>query len=210
MFSRSRCTRNREKFMGKIHVLLLAAGGSSRMGQPKPLLPWGKKNLLDHQVDILKQLGCPIAVVLGSAAEAIRGQCDFSEIEVIENPDWKKGMGTSIAVGVSAIAKSHPDFLGILIALVDQPLVGIDHFSNMVQAFEPEKENIIVSQDRAGQWSPPVLFDKKYSPELIGLSGDHGAMPVVRMHSDCVKLVQCQGSLEDVDTPERYLELLGV
>lgn len=60
MFSRSRCTRNREKFMGEIHVLLLTAGGSSRMGQAKPLLPWGKKNLIDYQVDTLKQLGCQL------------------------------------------------------------------------------------------------------------------------------------------------------
>jgi len=196
--------------MGEIHVLLLAAGGSSRMGQPKPLLPWGEKSLLHHQIDILKQLGCPISVVLGSAAEAIQRQSDFSEIRCIENPDWKTGMGTSIATGVSAIAKAHPDYLGILIALVDQPLVGIDHFSNLVKAFETQNENIIVSQAKDGQWSAPVLFDRNYCPELMALSGDRGAMPVVRKHSKNVKLIQCQNSLEDVDTPEKYRELLGV
>lgn len=196
--------------MGEIHVLFLAAGGSSRMGQPKPLLPWGKSNLLEHQVNDLQQLGCPVTVVLGSQAEEIRRQCNLSKIEIIENPDWQLGMGSSISAGVSALVKSHPELLGILIALLDQPLVGIEHFSNLINTFEPGKANIIVSQSSSGTWSAPVLFDRKYCPELIEWSGDHGAMPIVRKHSDCVKLVQCDGSLEDVDTPEKYRELLGV
>lgn len=194
--------------MSEVHVLLVAAGSSSRMGQSKPLLKWGKGNLLENRIQTLKQLSTPITVVLGSEGDEIRTKTNLSGIQVVDNADWNAGMGNSIAFGVSAILNSHPDCKGILIALVDQPLISSNHFMRLIQTFERDKRKIIVSRERDGHWSVPVLFDRKYFMELIELSGDRGAMRIVRKYPDNIKLIQCRDSLRDMDTPEEYQELL--
>ncbi len=193
--------------MSKLHILLLAAGASSRMGSPKQLLEWGGKTLLEHQVDTLKNLGHPVSVVLGSHADSITQRTSINAT-ILHNPDWHNGIGTSIALGVQSLLRNYPETDGFMVTLVDQPLLEEQDYGNLIDSFQPGKGMIIVSRSSEGIWSVPVLFDASYLEELQSLDGDKGAMGIIRSHSEKVKLVNCS-NLEDIDDTEDYKRILA-
>ncbi len=194
--------------MTNIHALLIAAGESKRMGAPKQLLPWGNKTLMEHQIEVLQKARLKVSVVLGANAESIQKTIEHLDVEVFNNNDWNMGMGTSIACGAKEINLSKESLDGILIALVDQPLISSEHFQTMIQKFEPGNNQIIVSQSDSGITGPPVLFDIRYLDGLMELQGEAGAKPIIKNHQEKVILIPCQSSLEDIDTPEAYQRLL--
>ena len=136
--------------MTKIRALLIAAGTSHRMGSPKQLLRWGKKTLIEHQIKILQEATLEVSVILGFKADEIQKVIAHSNVQVYINENWELGMGTSIACGAKKLNSSKATVDGILIALVDQPLISAAHFRSMVERFEPGKNQIIVSQSDAG------------------------------------------------------------
>ena len=94
--------------MAEIPILLLAAGASSRMGRSKALLPWGEGTLIEHQVKTLLKTGHPVVVVIGHKADKILPILNKLPVRVSVNQQWKKGMGSSIAHGLSLIHISEP------------------------------------------------------------------------------------------------------
>ena len=190
--------------MSNVHVLLMAAGASIRMGTPKQLLPWGDTTIIEHQLSVLQQVNLPITIVLGAHSEAILQKIDFKELNVIVNPNWKEGLGTSIAFGVKEIQKTFPKTEGIIIALVDQPFIEASHYVNLITSIQSDKKQIIVSISEDGNWMPPVLFDANYFHELQNLKGDKGAMKMIQNHKECVTTIPCKTSLQDLDTMEDY------
>ena len=86
-----------------IAVILLAAGPSSRMGQPKQLLKIGDESLLGHAIKIMVQSGLLPVVVLGAEEEKLRKEIESHKVHVISNPLWKTGMGSSIKAGINFI-----------------------------------------------------------------------------------------------------------
>lgn len=190
--------------MSNVHVLLMAAGASIRMGTPKQLLPWGDTTIIEHQLSVLQQVNLPITIVLGAYSEAILQKIDFKELNVIVNPNWKEGLGTSIAFGVKEIQKTFPKTEGIIIALLDQPFIKASHYVNLITSIQSDKKQIIVSISEDGNWMPPVLFDVNYFHELQSLKGDKGAMKMIQNHKECVTTIPCKTSLQDLDTMEDY------
>jgi len=190
--------------MDDIPIILLAAGSSSRMGQPKQLLPWGDKTLIEFQVEKLLQLQNPVIVVLGSGAEKISPLLQKYAVQVVINSDWEKGMGTSVAAGMKQIQSAK----AALFALVDQPFVTVNHLRNMIDAFQPEKEKIVVSRSQNGWLGVPALFDPVYFEELKNLKGAQGAKTVIKKYTKKLVLVNAGDQLEDMDTPEKYQEML--
>jgi molybdenum cofactor cytidylyltransferase len=194
--------------MAKIPLILLAAGGSARMGRPKQLLPWGNHTLIEHQIQTLQKTGNPVSVVLGSNSKLVLPVIEKYNVNIFINNDWENGMGSSIATGVNGLTKESPGADGVLIALVDQPLVPSKHFLNMLEAFHPGKQQIIVSNSGSGWEGVPALFDKCYSDELQNLTGKEGAKKIIQKHNNAVKRVKCGNLLEDMDTPEAYQQML--
>ncbi|MEO6347911.1 MAG: nucleotidyltransferase family protein [Aquaticitalea sp.] len=194
--------------MTNIHALLIAAGESKRMGAPKQLLPWGTKTLIEHQIEILQKAALNVSIVLGANAELIQKTIEHLDVDMYHNNDWESGMGTSISFGVKGIHFNQIQYDGILIALVDQPLITSKYFQTMIDSFESGKNQIIVSQSDTGFSGPPVLFDSSYLDELMELHGEAGAKPIIKKHQKDVVLIPCQSSLEDIDTPEAYQRLL--
>jgi molybdenum cofactor cytidylyltransferase len=194
--------------MIKIHALLVAAGESRRMGTAKQLLPWGTQTLIEHQVQILQQANISVSVVLGANAKLIQKSIAHLKVQIIFNEHWDHGMSASIAYGAKEIFSGNILFDGILITLVDQPLITAKHYQTMIDSFEAGNNQIIVSQSDTGITGPPVLFDSVYLEELMGLQGDAGAKPIIKKFQDEVVLIKCQSSLEDIDTPEAYQRLL--
>ena len=194
--------------MAEIPVLLLAAGSSSRMGQPKQLLQWGNTTLIEYQITTLGKTGSSVHVVLGCNSDLIIPIINKYKINIIINEKWKDGMGSSISCGISQILKCCPETNGILIALVDQPLIAASYFEMMIAGFKPGCRQIIVSQSTSGWLGVPALFDKYYFKHLLKLNADEGAKKIISRFEDRLSILICNDIQEDIDTPQAYQQLL--
>jgi molybdenum cofactor cytidylyltransferase len=196
--------------LAEINSILLAAGGSRRMGSPKQLLPWGNTTLIEHQISILKLITESVIVVLGANYESILTIVEKFNVDIVINHEWETGMGSSIARGIRKIMSVDPDAGGALIALVDQPLITTRHFSNLLDAFNHEERNIVISQSSAGWEGVPVVFDSCYFEELSVLDGKAGAKRIINRYIEKVRSVSCNEILDDIDTTEKYEAMLAV
>lgn len=194
--------------MTEIPFLLLAAGSSSRMGQAKQLLPWGNQTLIEHQIHILQKTGNPVVVILGANAELIVPIIEKTGVAIIFNPNWETGMGSSISAGIAAITENFPAAEGVLITLLDQPFVTADHLGKMLRNFSRGKQQIVVSKADSGWMGVPALFDCFYFEELERLCGNEGAKTVIKQYTENALPLECRNILEDLDTPEKYEQLL--
>jgi len=194
--------------MGNIQVLLIAAGASKRMGKPKQLLPWGGGSLVEHQIKVLLETKKPLSLVLGAYADKIIPLIEKFSIAKYRNEDWEKGMGTSIAYGVKKLLDKDPTVDGVLISLIDQPLIQPAHFKKMLKLFQPGKKQIIVSKSKDGWSGAPVLFDAVYFKELQKLKGDEGAKKIIQKESRNVTYVNASNLLTDIDTPDSYHKMI--
>lgn len=195
--------------MAKIPHLLLSAGDSSRMGQPKQLLPWGNKTLIEHQIQIRLQTGQDVIVVLGGHSDKVLPVLEKLPVTVLLNNEWDDGMGSSIAYGIKMLNKKFPIADGVLISLLDQPLVSISHFEKMLSSFQSGYQQIIVSHSVSGWSGVPAIFDKFYFEELKKLKGKDGARKIIHEYLSVVKKIECGNLLEDIDTPDAYQQLLN-
>lgn len=194
-------------FMDKIPILLLAAGSSSRMGQPKQLLRWGNQSLIEHQMETLKIAGNPFGVVLGANSEAILPVIEKFGVDIFINPNWKNGMGNSVAFGIHQLLQKFPGAEGALITLVDQPLITSSYIEKILEIFHPGEQQIIVSKSSSGWRGVPVLFDKIYFEKLQKLDGEKGAKILIQQYKNSIIEIECGEMLQDLDTPESYQRL---
>jgi molybdenum cofactor cytidylyltransferase len=193
--------------MTNLPHVLLAAGTSKRMGKPKQLLRWADKSLIQFQVETILFTTEKLYVILGAYVELIEPLLKGYNVEVIRFDQWKKGMGSSLSYGIDQIGHSNSDISGILISLIDQPLVTSSHFLKMRAAFESGTKQIIASESNSGWKGVPVLFDKYYINELQSLSGEEGAKTILKKNLKNTVLINGGQSLVDMDTPQVYQEL---
>lgn len=193
--------------MNDIQLILLAAGGSTRMGSPKQLLPWGNELLIEHQVKKLLKTGYPVNIVLGAGANEVIPVVKKYDVNICVNDDWEKGMASSIVHGINNIMDRYPATEAVLIALLDQPMLTTEHFIKLMNAFHKGNDEIIVSTANSGWEGVPVIFDKHYFDELQNLKEKGGAKKIIHAHRNKVKRIVCSDSLEDMDTPEAYEKL---
>lgn len=186
--------------------LILAAGGSRRMGKPKQLLPWGDSKLLEHSIRTAQAAGISnLFIVLGAYSDAIQRRIDLEGLTLIRNPDWFQGMGTSIAAGIRELG-NDPEIRGCLILLPDQPFISSEYLKSMIDAFD---EKIIVASKYGDHPGAPCLFPRIYFPDLEQLKGDEGARKVLRKHPAKIKYPAVIPDLRDIDTPEKYKKYIG-
>ena len=195
--------------MTRLEILLLAAGTSSRMGQPKALLPIGQNPLIRHQINQLQELGVPITLVLGAHAQTIQAAVDDTDLNLVFNADYPKGMGQSIAVGVQAIISSGRDPEAIMICAVDQPLIDSGHYNSLMEKAQQSDFSIIQSASDQGWQGIPTIFKSMHFEDLIKLTGDQGAKSVIQKNPGQVTTVKARpGALIDIDTPLQYRKLI--
>ena len=193
--------------MNNIPHVLLAAGNSKRMGQPKQLLRWSNKSLIQFQVETILPSTEKLYVILGAYAALIQPLLKNYEVELIQFYQWEKGMGNSLAYGIQQILNSNPTIEGILISLIDQPLVTSSHYLNMRATFEKGNNQIIASESDSGWSGVPVLFDAYYFDELQKLSGEEGAKLILKKNKANSISINAGNTLIDMDTPEVYRKL---
>jgi CTP:molybdopterin cytidylyltransferase MocA len=176
--------------------VLLAAGSGSRLGQPKALVELAGSTLAERGVALLGDGGAdPVVVVTGAVPVELPG------VVAVHNPDWETGMGSSLATGLLAL--SHGDAEAAVIALADQPLVGVDSVRRLIEAFRSGAGVAIAAYE--GRPRNPVLIAREHWPAVLELAaGDTGARPFLRAHPELVTLIECgdTGRPDDVDTPE--------
>lgn len=184
----------------KISVLILAAGSSSRLGQPKQLLEFEGQTLIERITHTALAISDNVSMVLGANIDLIKPVLEpFAErIEIIENELWREGMGTSIRIGVEKIA---PKSDAILILLSDQPLISQVLLQNMMQIFATSNFPIVAC-DYGTQIGVPMLFDKSIFPELLRLYGDVGAKSFLKHYPEKIAKINFKQGLLDIDTPE--------
>jgi molybdenum cofactor cytidylyltransferase len=188
-------------------IVILAAGGSARMGEPKQLLAYRGKTLLHHTINTALSLdGAPVVVVLGAYAAQIRAQLDDSRVLIAENSHWCDGMGGSLRVGLSGLLAAHPEISAVIFLLCDQPLLSTDTLSILVATHE-RTGSAIVASEYDGALGVPALFARAFFPELLALDGADGARQIIRAHRDQTIGVPFQEGAFDIDTPADYARL---
>jgi molybdenum cofactor cytidylyltransferase len=190
-----------------ISAILLAAGESNRMGQPKQLLPFGQSTIVERTIDnLLDSAVSETIVVLGYRDEEIRKTIADKPVKIAINPDYQQGISASIIAGLKQINKRAR---AVLLALGDQPFVDSQTITSLVKAFRANNKGIIIPvyQGRRGN---PVIFAIRYKGELLNLNGDTGGREIIKRHPDDVLevAVNCEGVLLDIDTAENYTSMI--
>ncbi len=180
---------------------MLAAGAGSRFGGGKLLAPFGGRPLIEATLSGLRGAAVDeIIVVVGKDAKELRSVCEPYGARVIGNPDWARGMSTSVRAGLLACA---PRARAAVVALADQPLVGAEAVELLVEAFEDGAK--VAGATYGGEPRNPVLFAREVWPLLLReLSGDKGARVILMRHPELVTEVPCDDVADpaDVDTVE--------
>ncbi|MFH6603854.1 NTP transferase domain-containing protein [Maribacter algicola] len=190
-----------------VAILILAAGESSRMGSAKQLLPWNNTTLLGHAMETAKKTASKdVFVVLGANSEEIRNTISNADVHILENKNWAKGMGVSVATGIAYILKEHESLDGVLIMLCDQPLISSDYLNRLLKIFEVGNYGIIATK-YGKKNGVPAIFDKKYFSMLSRLNGDTGAKHVLDWYRGDTRVMDPGGKEQDLDTPEDYEKL---
>ena len=189
--------------MVKVSAILLGAGESKRMGVDKLSLPYGKKTVLEHCLEILLRSKVKeVIVVLGGGTKKMGHPLRGRKTKVVMNPHYKKGMSTSIQRGTEAI---DPWCHGILIALGDQPFLKTRTINTLIRTFAKGDKGIVVPSFR-GRKGHPVIFHKRYQGELLKLKGDAGGRSIIERYLEDVRIVRVKsvGIVTDIDTWADY------
>lgn len=190
-------------------VLVLAAGESRRMGAPKQLLPFGNSTLLESGLHLLttSHLG-PVHCVLGAHFEKVRSSIpSLPTLKVVYNPDWQKGMGSSIAAGVKAVQEAEKDVERILVVLADQPFIPQSHLKQLLEKSAAHPGFIVGTQyqERVGV---PAVFPRQDFHRLTGLNEAVGARKLIQSAEKVVSVAASEEWLFDIDHPEDYKKAL--
>jgi molybdenum cofactor cytidylyltransferase len=193
--------------MNKNVIIILAAGASSRMEQPKQLLAYHRESILSHTIAEAQKSLMPVIVVLGANAQVIKAEIKNVEVEIVVNEDWKSGMSSSIKAGLQKALANFEEMQNCILAVCDQPYISSILFQQLVDKKKQSGKEIVASS-YAGTLGTPCLFHKKYFDELLNLKGDHGAKQILHKNRNEVTSVDFEKGKIDVDTKKDYEELL--
>ena len=211
-------------------VIVLAAGQSSRLGQPKQLIDIQGQSLLQRQCQLALALTPNVYCVVGYQADVMHQEISNLPVKIIINQHWQQGMSTSIAVGVQALAKN---IQGVMILLVDQWQLTLKELNDCMSTWNNNPERIVVAQKNSLeqknsvakksdltpncganetevkklQMGPPSIFPKVLFSTLAGLKGDSGAKSVLLKHRHLIHAVSIPSAFVDLDTPA-HLEIM--
>jgi molybdenum cofactor cytidylyltransferase len=186
-----------------IGTIILAAGSSSRLGQPKQLLVHEGKTLVRRVTDLALGLNKgPVTVVLGANRHAITDELEGLPVTLIDNPRFAEGMSSSLKMGLAGLFMTQRKLDGVLVLLTDQPHVSLGLLLHLTETFQESEKGIVACRYGVeGPLGVPALFSTKYIDELLGLTGDKGARWILVKHRDDVAEVPFEAGLVDLDSP---------
>jgi molybdenum cofactor cytidylyltransferase len=191
-----------------VTALVLAAGTSSRMGQPKQVLQFEGRSLVRRAAEAaVESKARQTIVVTGAAREAVEGELTGLAVMPVHNPDYAEGLSTSLRAGLRAV---RPDVEGVVVMLADQPFVSASVVDGLIDRYE-EGGARIVRPRYGGQPGNPVLWDRSLFEELEEQTGDQGGRSLLQKYADEIAWLDLPDVAiqTDVDTPEAYANLTG-
>lgn len=192
-----------------VAAIVLAAGASRRLGQPKQLVGFAGEALLERALRVAKEAGAsPVLVVLGANFAPICASIPFNEAIPVFNEKWEQGMATSIHAGLHEADVRAPEAVGALVMACDQPHLSAGHLRSLLQAFAAaQTEPTIVASNYAGNYGIPAVFPRSVYPKLHALHGDKGARVLLTKPPCRIVAVACSGCEIDIDLPEDLAHL---
>jgi xanthine/CO dehydrogenase XdhC/CoxF family maturation factor/CTP:molybdopterin cytidylyltransferase MocA len=192
---------------GRIHdvadesaVVILAAGGSRRLGRPKQLVEIAGRSLVRRAAEAALSAGSgSVYVVVGAEVAGVRAELDGLPVEVVLNDAWREGMASSIRVAIEAIERRERPVETLVLMLCDQPGVSGDVLRRLLEAYRATRAPVVASRYPEGP-GVPALFHAELFPALKSLGGDVGARQLIR-HLDRDVVTIPFGLTDDVDTP---------
>lgn len=195
-----------------VHILVLAAGASSRMrGRDKLLQPVKGKPLLRMVTDVALATGAPVVVTLPPACDARRKVLAGSAASIVDVPDAAMGMSRSIVRAVAAVSAGDPGPEdGVMILPADMPGFSSKALADLISRFRAEPDLIWRGGTTDGAPGHPAIFPRDLWGELQAVTGDEGGRSVLVRHMDRVRLVPLPGRMAvlDLDTPEDWAAFL--
>jgi len=195
----------------RVTGIVLAAGLSQRMGQPKQLLKLGSQTLLSQvMLNAIRSKLDQVIVVVSPQIEQQATQILESldkKVLIVVNTDPVRGISSSIKLGLEEVSEGAR---GVMVLLGDQPLVSTEVIDKLIDTFDLDPKKIIVPTYN-GKDGNPVIFPAESIGDLRTISGDKGAKNIIHNHLDMVIKVEVGdlGSMEDIDTPEDYKNILA-
>jgi molybdenum cofactor cytidylyltransferase len=197
-----------EKPGKSIAALVLAAGRSTRMGGSNKLLAevGGKPLARIAAEQALASRARPVIVVTGHQRERVEAALAGLDVRFVHNPDYAEGISTSVKAGIAAVPANAD---GAIVCLGDMPEVDAKLIDRLLAAFDPEKGALVVVPVMDGKRGNPVVWSRRFFPELAALGGDVGARHLIASYPEAVAEVPVAGraALFDVDTPDALDEL---
>jgi molybdenum cofactor cytidylyltransferase len=195
--------------MIKYGIIILAAGNSSRLGQPKQLLRYQGRTLIEHVLHHTQAVSNAVTVVVtGAKDEALNKILKVNGVQVCNNPDWVVGMSTSIKTGLAYLLRHSPEISACILSVCDQPYLDKSVFDQLIEHNLTASCEIIASS-YGGTVGTPVLFNKRFFNELQTLDGQEGAKKLLIKYQTKVCLLPFPKGEIDIDTIGDYLNLLS-
>ena len=192
----------------RIAAVVLAAGRSTRMGGPNKLLAEIRGRPLVRLVvdEAVASHAKPVIVVVGHERGEVEKALAGLPVQFVHNPDFAQGLGTSLKAGIAAVPAEAD---GAIVCLADMPQVDASLLNRLIAAFDPDRGALIVMPTAEGRRGNPVLWSRRFFPDLMAIEGDVGARHFIGRYSEAAVEVPLEGkaALVDVDTPEA---LIGV
>jgi molybdenum cofactor cytidylyltransferase len=185
-----------------VSAIVLAAGASRRLGQPKQLLVHGTETLLERAIRLAGEAGAaPVLAVLGANFEIISAAVAFRPATPVFNQHWREGIATSIHAGLDALDEAAPHAASVLMLACDQPRLTADHLRALMESFAAQAEPSIVASAYAGLLGIPAVFPRVAFPHLRALRGDKGARALLADPPCALMAVPFLGGEVDIDEP---------
>lgn len=198
-----RYNNQQKKSAPLIHCVVLAAGESKRMKQPKMLLPFNDFSIIETVVEKAKLSNAGETwVVLGSDKEIIEKKIDVQNVRITENRNYREGMLSSVQCGFNNLPKEVD---AAVILLGDQPMVKTEIINQLMANFSKDSKGIIIPV-YSGKRGHPILIDTKYGDEINHLNPETGLRELMTIHADDILEIEVETKeiLNDIDTPEDY------
>jgi molybdenum cofactor cytidylyltransferase len=187
----------------QVGIVILAAGGSTKLGSPKQLVRFKGKTVFRRSVE--SAVACDphgLIVVLGSRAEEISIEAEGLPVEIVINKGWEVGISSSIKAGLARLIESRPDIDAVIIMLSDQPFVDEKTIRSLSDTYGTSGKPIVASEYN-GVLGVPALFDRVMFDDLMALEGDAGARVIIRQTaSENIAPIPAPEAAFDIDTPQ--------
>ncbi|HEV2215345.1 MAG TPA: nucleotidyltransferase family protein [Terracidiphilus sp.] len=185
-----------------VPAILLAAGESRRLGQPKQLVAVGRELLLERALRVAREAQAhPLLVVLGAHFASIRARINFQDAVPILNEDWQRGISTSIRAGLRELDARAPQYACALFITCDQPCLTAAHLRALIAAHQAHAAPAIAASSYQGAYGTPAIFPRELFPQLHALEGDKGARALINSALCPVVVCPFAGGEIDIDEP---------